>query len=279
MLWVMPVRLALLVLLALAVAGPAPTGATELDRLAGVHMFALALSDQAAASDLSGYDLVVVDGDTPAKRVRQLRAGGAIVLGYLDVGTIEPYRSWYKAAKPYRLDYWPDWGEWYADVAKQGFRDLIVKRVAPRVLGRGFDGLFLDNVDMIVTHRRQAKGMHALVRRLAALPGYLFAQNGDEVIDSFLPQLDGWNREDVSRTYDFDKRRYVAVPAADRRAAQATLRRVAQQVKLVTATDYVAASDAAAARMARKAACDAGALSYVSDIYLRRVPRPPPTCR
>lgn len=274
----MSVRHALVVVLALALVTPASAGTTELDRLAGVHTFALALADEAAQADLSGYDLVVVDGDTPASRVKQLRAGGAIVLGYLDIGTIEPYRSWFKAAKPYRLDYWPDWGEWYADVSRKGFRDLIAKRVAPRALSRGFDGLFLDNLDMIVTHKRQAKGMHALVRRLAGLPGYLFAQNGDEVIDSFLPQLDGWNREDVSRTYDFDTKRYVAVPAADRRAAQATLRRVGARVKLVTATDYVAASDVAAARMATKVACDAGALSYVSDIYLRRVPQPPPAC-
>jgi endo-alpha-1,4-polygalactosaminidase (GH114 family) len=276
----MPVRPVLFAILALAAVGPATAGSSGIDRMAGVRSFALALSDQAAAADLSGYDLVVLDGDAPAKRVKSLRADGAIVLGYLDVGTIEPYRSWYEQAKPYRLDYWPDWGEWYADVSKQGFRDLIAKRVAPKVLARGFDGLFLDNMDMIVSHKRQTQGMHALVRRLAALPGYLFMQNGDEVVDSFLGQLDGWNREDVSRTYDFDTKRYVPVPAADRRAAQATLRRVAKRVKLVTATDYVAAGDGdgAAAASATAAACAAGALSYVSDIYLRRVPQPPPSC-
>lgn len=274
----MSVRQALVVLLALTLVGPASAGATGLDRLAGVHTFALALGDGAVGKDLSGYDLVVVDGGTPARRVKQLRAGGAIVLGYLSVGSIEPYRSWYKTAKPYRLDYWDDWGEWYADVSKRGFRDLIARRVAPAILRRGFDGLFLDNVDMIVTHKRQAKGMRTLVRLLAGLPGYVFAQNGDEVIDSFVPMLDGFNREDVSRTYDFDTKRYVAVPAEDRRAAQATLRRVGARVKLVTATDYVAAGDTAAARSATAAACAAGALSYVSDIYLRRVPRPAPRC-
>ena len=225
---------------------PATAGAVP-DGLAGVRTFALALSDRAARADLSGYDLVVVDGDTPARRVKALRAGGAIVLGYLDVGTIEPYRSWYPQAKPFRMEYWPDWGEWYADVSRRGFRDLIAGQVAPAVLDRGFDGLFLDNLDMIVTHRRRSRGMHALVARLARLPGYLFAQNGEEVIGSFLSRLDGWNREDVSRTYDFDRRRYVKVPAGDRDDALAALRRVAARGKLVTATDYTRGNGPAAA--------------------------------
>ena len=47
------------------------------------------------------------------------------MLAYLSVGTIERYRSWYRAARPYRLDLWGDWGEWYADTSKAGFRRLI----------------------------------------------------------------------------------------------------------------------------------------------------------
>jgi uncharacterized protein (TIGR01370 family) len=269
----MRVVLSALAVLALA----APAGAA--DRLVDVDSFALALGDGASApAKLAGYDLVVVDGSTPATRVKRLRAQGALVLGYLSVGTIEPYRSWFEAAKPYRLERWDDWGEWYADVGQPGFRSLIVRRVAPAIMRRGFDGLFLDNVDMIDQHRAQAAGMRKLVARLAARPGYLFAQNGDEIISPFLRYLDGWNREDVSRTYDFDRERYVAVPVADSAAAQATLQRLGEYGLLVTATDYVAAGDSAAAARATRIACDIGALSYVSDIDLSRVPQPPPTC-
>jgi uncharacterized protein (TIGR01370 family) len=267
-------RTLILALAALALAVPAVSAGAG---LGSVRSFALALGDGAAREDLHGYDLVVVDGSTSSARVASLRAGGAVVLGYLSVGTIEPYRSWYSAAKPYRLDYWPEWGEWYADVARPGFRRLIARRVAPAILRRGFDGLFLDNVDMIEAHPRRAAGMRALVRRLAGLRGYLFAQNGDAVIGPFLGWLNGWNREDVSYTYSDG--RYLPVPDAERRAALSTLRRIRRRGLLVTATDYVAASDAGAARSATSAACAAGALSYVSDIQLRRVPQPPPRCQ
>lgn len=265
-------RLAVTVFLVFALVAPAV--ATADDRLAGVDTFALALGDGAAQRNLAGYDLIVVDGSIPAARVKRLRAQGSLVLGYLSVGTIESYRSWFRAAKPYRLELWDDWGEWYADVSRRGFRDLIAERAAPAIMKRGFDGLFLDNVDMISEHEAQAKGMLALVRRLARGPGLLFAQNGEEIIDPFLPLLAGWNREDVTRTYDFESERYVPVPAADQRAALASLRRIGQRVGLVTATDYVAAGDTDAAEQARAAACGAGALSYISDIELRRVPAP-----
>jgi uncharacterized protein (TIGR01370 family) len=274
----MSIRAVLVLLLAVAhSAAPAPA-AVKNPRLAQVRTFALALGNGASDRDLSGYDLVVVDGSTSRARVAQLRAQGSVVLAYLDVGTIEPYRSWFAAAKPYRLDFWPDWGEWYADVAKPGLRNLIAGRVAPAILGKGFDGLFLDNVDEIETHRGQRAGMLALVRRLARLRGYLFAQNGDDVIAPFVPSLDGWNREDVSRTYDFDTKRYVPVDAADSASARAELRKLSAEGLLVTATDYVKPGDAAATASATAAACAAGALSYVSDIELTGVPQPPPHC-
>ncbi len=117
---------------------------------------------------LSAYDLVVLDGEeTSAEQVRALRSRGAIVLGYVSVGTIEPGRSWYPLLEGYRLDYWTDWEEWYAKLSDPGFRDVIVGRVAPMVLDKGFDGLFLDNVDMIRTHPEQSAGMTEVVARLA----------------------------------------------------------------------------------------------------------------
>lgn len=272
--------------LAAALVAAAPAAALP-PRLAAVHTWAFAIG----TGDLSGgvsarfapYDLVVVDGEeATARQVAALRAAGKVVLAYLDVGTIEPGRSWYPAAKRYRLDYWSDWGEWYANVDASGLRALIAGRIAPGMLAKGFDGLFLDNVDMLETHPRQRPGMTALVRSLARLVhrrgGFLFAQNGEDVIGPLLPLLDGWNREDVSATYDFAAKRYVAVQPADSAAATKALRALRTRGLLTLATDYVAAGDAAGAARAVSTACAAGALPFVSDIDLTRIPAQPPRC-
>ncbi len=250
-------------------------------RLAQVDSFAFAIGEGTLGGDyqrrLAPFDLVVVDGvEARRSQVRALRNRGKIVLAYVSVGTIERYRSWYRAARRYRLDLWGDWGEWYADTSKAGFRRLITRRVAPNMLRKGFDGLFLDNVDMIGDHPRQRRGMHRLVAALGRMvhrrDGYLFAQNGERVLGPMLPHLDGWNREDVTSTYDFEDERYERVPPADHRAALKALRRIGGRGKLVTATDYVRRGDSRTAAAAARAACGAGALPYASDIDLKRVP-------
>jgi hypothetical protein len=251
--------------------------------LRDAYSFAFAIGSGALQRDLGRYDLVVVDGQEASRaRVAALRRAGARVLAYLSVGTIEPGRPWYARAKPYRLDLYAEFGEFYADTRRAPYRRLIAGVVAPAMLAKGFDGLFLDNTDMVETHPAQSAGMRALVAALARLVHrngrVLFTQNGEATIGPTLRLYDGWNREDVTWTYDFVHRRYLRVPARARRAAQTALRRFAAAGLLVTATDYVRAGDAAATAEAVANACAAGALPFVSDIGLRRIPRAPPAC-
>jgi hypothetical protein len=82
----------------------------------------------------------------------------------------------------------------------------------------------------------------------------------------------------VTRTYDFDSRRYVRVPRRERRAARRALRQMAGRGLLVTASDYVARGDGAATRAAVRAACAAGALPFVTGIGIRRLPGRPYRC-
>jgi uncharacterized protein (TIGR01370 family) len=260
----------------------AADAATLRQRTHAARSFAFAIGDGASARDLSRYDLVVVDGATSATRVAQLKRQGVVVLAYLSVGTIESTRWWYRAASPYRLDLWGDWGEWYADTSKAGYRDLIGARVAPGILAKGFDGLFLDNVDMIETHSAQSSGMVALVRtlgkRVHGAGRLLFTQNGQDVIGPLLPVIDGWNREDVTATFEFATGRYRSVSVADTRYATAAIRKLRAAGKVVTATDYMLAANLTARRRAVAVACRNGALPFTSDIGLRRVAVTPLRC-
>jgi uncharacterized protein (TIGR01370 family) len=278
--------------LALGLAVLVPAGATSAwprnPRLRSVHSWAFAIG----TGDLRGnvvrryapYDLIVIDGEEAAARqVRMLRAAGKLVLAYLDVGTIEPGRPWYRKARRYRLDYLRDWGEWYADVNSPGYRNLITGSVAPAILRKGFDGLFLDNTDMVETHRRRAAGMRTLVRRIARVVhrrgGLLFTQNGADVIGPLLRYYDGWNREDVTSTYDFSRHRYVLQPPGERAGAVRALRRIGAVGLLTLATDYTAAGDSAAVAASITDACRAGAVPFVSDIWLTRIPAVPAGCQ
>lgn len=152
----------------------------------------------------------------------------------------------------------------------------MAKTVAPSLMTKGFDGLFLDNTDMIGSHPAQADGMRRLVADLATLVhrsgGVLFTQNGASTVGPMLADLDGWNREDVSSTHDFSNSRYVAMSAADVAAAQAELRSIKSHGLFVTGTDYVDTEDAAATPRALANVCAAGAVPWVGDIGLTRYP-------
>lgn len=242
------------------------------------------------AERLGDFGLVVVDGElATAEEVAALRASGAIVLAYVSVGTIEKWRSWYPRLKRFRLGAWADWkDEWFADVSRRKLRRELSDRIAPEILAEGFDGLFLDNVDMVGTrnHRAQRAGMSKLVRALAGLVhdqgGLLFTQNGHWGLGKLglLDVIDGWNREDVTWTYDFDRRRYVLQRPGATRAALAELRDMAGRGLITTSADYTPAGDRAALEESVTNSCAAGALPYVGDIGLtaRRLPDAPLTC-
>ena len=265
-----------------------PVSAAPSDpRLQGVKTWAFAIGDGMLEGDVAarfaGYDLVIVDGEgvQPAQ-VAALHQNGSLVLSYLSVGTIENWRWWYPLVKKFRLDYWGDWGEWYADTSKDGYRNVIVQKVVPWMLKKGVDGLFLDNTDMIETHSRQKAGMRTLVKRLSNLVHprgkLLFTQNGEDSIGPTLIYFDGWNREDVSWTYDFDTGEYHQQAPEDIAYAQNALQTISAAGLLVTATDYVDDGNTAAEALCLQNACAAGALSFISDIDLTRLPAAPLTC-
>ncbi len=264
-------------------AGPAVTiasAATPATAIRKADTFSLALGATLNSTNvkrLATRDLVVVDGDDASKaKVKRLKAKGAIVLGYLSVGTVESWRPWFNLLRDHRLEELGDWpGERYADVSAEAVRTAFVDTIATQLLAKGFDGLFLDNVDMIETHPAQADGMLDLVTRLSAKVhasgGALMAQNGDTIIKPYLPLLDAWNREDPTGTYDFATSKYVATDADGRRSARTAIQLAKAAGLLVTTTDYFATPTDKAAVRAVRISCKVGAVPFIGDIDLKKV--------
>lgn len=231
---------------------------------------------------LKRYDLLVLDGEEARKaQVAALRTSDTIVLAYLSVGTIEKGRRWYRKLKPFRLELWENWGEWYADIKKPQYRKRIL-RIARSIKRKGFDGLFLDNVDMISSYRAQSRAMRLLVKRLSKLSrrggGYLFTQNGEDIIAPMLKYIDGWNREDVYSTYNFKKEQYELVSSEARTAALKALSDIKSKGVFTTSTDYFAEFSGVNPAQAIENACLAGAIPALGNIELTQVPEEPAEC-
>jgi len=125
------------------------------------HRFA-SQDDFVRALRETNYDLLILDAefdDTPlsASTVASLKTkangGSRLVLCYLSIGEAEDYRSywrtaWREAPPEWLLEENPDWpGNYPVQYWDPNWQAIILAAV-DRILEAGFDGLYLDRIDM-----------------------------------------------------------------------------------------------------------------------------------
>jgi uncharacterized protein (TIGR01370 family) len=235
-----------------------------------------------ALPDVGGCDLVVVDGlperdgswAGAAARLAAARQAGALVLAYLSVGTVEDWRP-YAAGVPADWTLGPvlGWeGERYADARRRGWRALMARQ-AGALQSAGFDGLFLDNLDVAEEFPDTKDAVVALVAELrATAPALLLcAQNGLAVADR-LP-IDALGHEDTWWRCG-DDGRCVASPPHETAEILGGLRRQRARGLTVLTLDYTAPGAPAAQEVVAAARAE-GFVPAVSVLALDRAPHAP----
>lgn len=112
--------------------------------------------------------------------IAALKKSGAKVLAYLSVGSVSDERSYYKTLKPYtlrKLDDWPH--ERYLDLRQPAVRDWIQKK-ARELKAKGFDGWWLDNIDVYEEYRStdMFRALVSTIHAIKALGGYVMVNGG-----------------------------------------------------------------------------------------------------
>jgi cysteinyl-tRNA synthetase len=231
--------------------------------------------------DPSGYDLVAIDGLAGAggdgsvarARLATARASGALVLSYISVGTVEGWRSYApEVPASWTLGPVPGWPqERYVDARERGWQ-AIMAREAAALATAGFDGLYLDNLDVGHDFPQTQLGLVELVDGLrAAVPDLLLvAQNGLAVVDR-LP-VDGISHEDTWWRWDDGYRR------SPENETLAGLRRQRERGLPVFTLDYTEPGSPAAGETVTRSLGE-GFCPAVSVLDLDRLPHAPPRDR
>ena len=106
--------------------------------------------DGTQAARASGYDLVVIDAQAfSAEDIAGLKANGATVLSYLNIGALEQWRPYYEEMSTYSLgsmEGWPD--EVWMDVSNPDWQSYVANTLASQLCEKGIDGFFVDNSDV-----------------------------------------------------------------------------------------------------------------------------------
>jgi uncharacterized protein (TIGR01370 family) len=192
----------------------------------------------------------------------------------VSVGTIEewrPYagevpRSWTLG----EVEGWP--GERYVSPC-EGWREILEKQ-ARKLDELGFDGLYLDNLDIAEDFPEARDGVIELVNRLRhAVPEMLLVgQNGLAVADR-LP-VDAIAHEDTYWRWDDGYRESTPQETA---AIVAGLRRLRDRNLVVFTLDYAPPGSQAAGEVVRKSLAE-GFVPAVSVLELDQPPHAPSAC-
>lgn len=167
---------------------------------------------------LDGYKTVVIEPSNFSKSdIEQVHKDGKFVYGYLNVGSIEKFRSYYKDFKSLSLgtyENWPD--ERWIDVTASDWQKFIVQELGKKYADKGIDGFFIDNTD--VYYQYPTKGtFHALCSIMRGLKGYklkVLINGGDSFVSRCIDEniakdlFDGINQECVFTSIDFDNKSY-----------------------------------------------------------------------
>lgn len=234
------------------------------------------------AARIRGYELAVVDGvpradgasDVSPEQVSGLQQGGTLVASYLSVGTVEGWRAYAKEVSAAwtlgPVENWPE--ERYVDVRQIGWQKIMV-REARSLAASGFDGLYLDNLDIAEEFPKTRAALVQLVTELRAVEPdlLLVAQNGLSVAER-LP-IDAIAHEDTF--WRWDSGRYRASTPRETATILRGLRHLRDRGLPVFTLDYTEPGSTAAQDVIARALAE-GFRPAVSVLDLNRPPHAVP---
>lgn len=217
------------------------------------------------------YDTVVIDAEYFSKKqiAKLKKAGCKRVYSYLDVGSLEDFRDYFKDFEDLILSEYDNWpGEYWVDVSDEGWQQLCVSR-AKQFRKKGVDGFFIDNCDVYYQYPQENiyEGLTAIMSGIKATEGKVIINGGDRFVRRLIKDkntgiIDGVNQESVYTAIDFKHNKFIKAKPDDRRYFTSYLKKVKGAKKKVYVLEY--ATSPKLKKAARKYARKNGWTVYVS---------------
>lgn len=262
----------------------AQSGTQPRNRRGTPERFVVYYSNNAQPAEFAPFQWAVLDSDFHPP-LAAIQALGAQTFGYLSAGEAERNRAHFGSIPAgVLLDENPNWpGSFYADVRRPEWRALMLDRLLPELLARGFQGVFLDTLDnppfLEARDPRRFAGMTAAAAELvlamrARYPRLPIMLNRAYELHAAAGQaVDIVLAESLLGGFDFAQRRYKPVDAEGVQwgmARLAELQRLHPRVRIFT-LDYWDPADTAGIRRIYATQRRHGFVPYVATIDLHRI--------
>ncbi|PSU36499.1 RNA-binding protein [Photobacterium lutimaris] len=223
--------------------------------------------------ELVNYDRVVVTPDLITdKHIKTLQKADTLVFAYLSVGEYDG------EALPENLaGHSPlinqNWSSHVMDLSASEWQEHLTKQ-ASSLMGRGFDGIFLDTLDSYTLFAespdettKQQTALANILDALHALPAkpLLIFNRGFEILDQLNFQPYALAAESMYNSYDPVAGSYQLVSESDRQWLTGKLEDIKHVGVEAIVIDYLPASDRNAQKQAAKRLINEGYTPYISD--------------
>lgn len=227
------------------------------------------------------YDLYVL-AQRYHPEIAQLKEKGAVVVGYVSIGEInieEPVFK--KVPKNLLVEENEDWkGAYRIRIASPKWRKIVLDVLIPEVLSKGFDGIFLDTVDVAwyLENEKKMKGtVKGVVRLISEIRRrypkiVILMNNGLFISETVGEKIDGLVVEDVFTLYDSEKKKYNMASDEWTRERLIPIKKFQEKFKKpVFSLDYLLQNDSKSIESVKKSAKQEGLIPYISDIDLQKI--------
>ncbi len=141
------------------------------------------------------YEEVVIDASTWSKKdLKELRNYKTKkIYSYIDIGSLENYRSYWKQFKDYKLEQYENWpDEWWMDVSYKKWQTYMVDTYAVKLSKKGIDGFFVDNCDVYYHYKTTKiyKGLSTILKGLRKLEDVVIINGGDTYVSKVISKKD-----------------------------------------------------------------------------------------
>ena len=181
---------------------------------------------------IKGYNVVVVEpASIDIGGVESLHKTNEKVYAYLNIGSLEEYRTYFNEFKEKTLGLYENWeDEYWMDVSDVAWQKLIVDKLGRDIVDKGFDGFFIDNCDVYYYYPNEEifNGLSSILQGLRSLnmtKKYkidIIINGGDTFVSKCIENktatelFDGVNQECVFTDIDFENKTYKEKDESDR---------------------------------------------------------------
>lgn len=170
--------------------------------------------------DICDYEYVILEADLYTKAdIDIIKKKNKKVLCYISLGEVNQNASYYKDLKGVVKSKNHIWNSYHLNLSYKKTKEVLNKVIKNR-MSKGFDGLFLDNIDSYTVHGYQYQYSSYLFSYLKQIKKnysdiYLMQNAGLSLLDNTNEYINALAVESVASNYDFSKSKYQLREASD----------------------------------------------------------------